>query len=155
MDGSTRGFTEENTNSFTRGGWQASFADQRVMFCNGQFDPWRSATVSSDYRPSGPLASTAETPIFIVEGGVHVPDLIINPNSPDQVSVVEQEIAVVDACASGIQCLMKRNVTILRDMIFFLGLSVTIDACIGRRFGKECSCINGMFLWSSYTMCIV
>lgn len=42
---------------------------------NGEFDPWREAGVSSDFRPGGPLASTARVPVFVVPGGFHASEI--------------------------------------------------------------------------------
>jgi hypothetical protein len=42
-----------------------------------QFDPWRTSGVSSQYRPGGPLASTAQHPVNIIPGGFHCSDLIL------------------------------------------------------------------------------
>ncbi len=68
------GFTAEYLDTYT-GGWDGRF--ERVLFVNGQLDPWRSATVSSDHRPGGPLASTAATPVFVLENGVHCPEMVV------------------------------------------------------------------------------
>ncbi|KAH8681442.1 peptidase S28 [Xylariales sp. PMI_506] len=84
VSGAAAGFTEEQLNMYTLG-WDAPF--QRVLFVNGEFDPWRSATLSSDYRPGGTVNST-DIPVFIVEGGVHCPDLYLDDGNPHQVEVV-------------------------------------------------------------------
>jgi hypothetical protein len=57
------------------GGWDAKF--ERVLFVNGEFDPWKSATVSSDFKPGGPLKSTEKVPVIEIKNGVHCPDLVI------------------------------------------------------------------------------
>jgi hypothetical protein len=41
-----------------------------------ELDPWRSASVSSELRPRGPLQNTAEAPIFLIPGARHCNDLI-------------------------------------------------------------------------------
>lgn len=68
-------------------GWSAQF--YKVIFVNGQFDPWKSATESSDYRPIGPMVSTDDVPVFIVEGGVYSPGLWIDNDIPAEWSVVQ------------------------------------------------------------------
>lgn len=45
------------------------------MHTNGQLDPWRDATLSSVFRPGGPVKSTEQLPVRLVEGGVHCSDL--------------------------------------------------------------------------------
>lgn len=40
-----------------------------------EFDPWRSASMSSVFRPGGPQGSTRETPVFLVPGARHCNDL--------------------------------------------------------------------------------
>lgn len=47
----------------------------RLIYVNGQYDPWRPETVSSEFRPGGPMHSTPDAPIFVVENGTHCPEL--------------------------------------------------------------------------------
>ncbi len=72
--GSVEGFTAEQLDLYTHG-WTGDF--QRVLFVNGQFDPWREATVSSDFRPGGALPSSDAVPVLVVPNGVHCLELII------------------------------------------------------------------------------
>ncbi|KAL3296949.1 serine carboxypeptidase S28 [Colletotrichum asianum] len=60
-------------NKWTKGGWDAPF--EKVMFVDGEFDMWNSATMSSAYRPGGPWNSTEEVPRMVVARGGHIPDL--------------------------------------------------------------------------------
>jgi hypothetical protein len=53
------------------GGWDVSL--NRVYFVNGKNDPWREATLSSDFHPR---KSTERQPIFVADGGFHCSDLI-------------------------------------------------------------------------------
>jgi Serine carboxypeptidase S28 len=62
-----------DVNKFT-GGWDVTNTT-RLMYTNGQLDPWRDATVSSISRPGGPLQSTARLPVSLVTGGTHCSDL--------------------------------------------------------------------------------
>ncbi|KAH7109986.1 serine-type peptidase-like protein [Dactylonectria macrodidyma] len=70
--GIQKGKTVEQINAYT-GGWSVTNTT-RLMYANGQFDPWRDATVSSVDRPDGPLRSTAELPVRVIPGGVHCSD---------------------------------------------------------------------------------
>ncbi|CAK7228507.1 hypothetical protein SCUCBS95973_006904 [Sporothrix curviconia] len=72
--GLAAGFTPEHLDLYT-GGWNGNF--DKVIFVNGEVDPWRSATVSSDYRPGGRLASTQNAPVFVVPAGNHCPELLL------------------------------------------------------------------------------
>ncbi len=72
--GAQEGFTAEHLDLYTNG-WDGNF--ERVLFVNGEFDPWKSATVSSEFRPDGPLASTDSAPVFVIKNGNHCPELII------------------------------------------------------------------------------
>ena len=68
-----------------------------MMLVNGQYDPWRFATVASDFRPGSPLQSAAEVPTFVVPGGFHGSDRsganwAVNPELQ---SLVNQEVAIV------------------------------------------------------------
>ncbi|QUC15853.1 uncharacterized protein UV8b_00094 [Ustilaginoidea virens] len=67
------GRTVERFNEWT-GGWDAVGNTTRLMWVNGQHDPWRSASVSSDYRPGGPLRSTEEAPVWVLPGAAHCND---------------------------------------------------------------------------------
>ncbi len=49
------------------GGWSVTNTT-RLMYVNGQYDPWRDSTVSSINRPGGPLQSTSEVPVYVVPG---------------------------------------------------------------------------------------
>lgn len=89
--GSVEGWTSEHLNVYT-GGWDASF--ERVLFVNGEFDPWIEATVSSTHRPGGPVESSDQIPIYIIKNGNHVPDLILD-DVPEETSVLEQELATM------------------------------------------------------------
>ena len=40
-----------------------------------EFDPWRGASVSSIFRPGGPLESTPQAPVFLHAGARHCEDL--------------------------------------------------------------------------------
>lgn len=91
MAGSNRGWTTKHLNRYT-GGWDAKF--ERVMFVNGEFDPWIEATVGSHHRPGGPRVTSEQTPIFVIENGNHVPELIIN-DVPEEVSVLPQQVAIM------------------------------------------------------------
>jgi hypothetical protein len=72
--GLAAGKTYEELNHYT-GGWYINDTD-RLTYVNGQFDPWREASVSSDFRPEGPLQSTPDVPVHFVPGGFHTSDLV-------------------------------------------------------------------------------
>lgn len=78
---SSQGKTEVQVNSHT-GGWSNTHTT-RLLYSNGEFDPWRAASVSSPFRPGGPLNSTAEMPVILINGSRHCNDLskrnAINP----------------------------------------------------------------------------
>jgi hypothetical protein len=44
----------------------------RLIWSNGEFDPWRTSGVSSQFRPGGPLPSTEQHPLQIIPGGFHI-----------------------------------------------------------------------------------
>lgn len=73
--GIASGRTFDELNKFT-GGWNID-DDTHLLYVNGEFDPWREAGVSSEFRPGGPMESTEETPILIVPGGFHCTDLVV------------------------------------------------------------------------------
>ena len=89
-----KGNTTHDINAWT-GGWR--FDDStRLTWTNGEFDPWRSAGVSSEIRPAGPLQSTPAVPVNIVPGGVHCWDLWWSDPAPAYLKeVVDTELATV------------------------------------------------------------
>lgn len=90
--GIAKGKTEAQVNDYT-GGW---FIDNttRLIYANGDFDPWREASVSSEFRPGGPLNSTEQVPIVIVPGGFHVSDAITENGAvnPAVQAVIDKEV---------------------------------------------------------------
>lgn len=72
--GIAKGKTEAQENQYT-GGWYIDNTT-RLIYVNGEFDPWRECGVSSELRPGGPLQSTQQVPVEIVPGGYHTSDLI-------------------------------------------------------------------------------
>ncbi|KAJ7510412.1 peptidase S28 [Mycena galericulata] len=65
-------------------GWDIT--EDRLLFVNGQFDPWRSGGVASELPDAPQRQSTAEQPLLMVETGVHCWDMITsiaqaNPNT--------------------------------------------------------------------------
>jgi len=72
--GSNAGKTVNTVNAFT-GGWDIANTE-RLTWTNGEFDPWRTASVSSEFRPGGPKVSTAAAPIHVIPDGVHCFDLL-------------------------------------------------------------------------------
>ncbi|CAK7266705.1 hypothetical protein SEPCBS57363_002225 [Sporothrix epigloea] len=86
--------TTNGLNMYTKG-WNAK--TKRLMWANGQFDPWKDATVSSDFRPQGPLVSTPEAPVHMIPGGIHCTDLIYKNAqvNEDLMAIVQDEIAIM------------------------------------------------------------
>ncbi|TID18393.1 putative extracellular serine carboxypeptidase [Venturia nashicola] len=95
--GLAAGKTFEALNAYT-GGW---FIDNstRLLYVNGGFDPWKEATVSSEFRPGGPLKSTAKVPVHIVPGGFHTSDLFTKNGLANKgcQHVIDKGMAVVEA----------------------------------------------------------
>ena len=62
-----------------------------------QFDPWREAGVSSEYRPGGPLASRPSAPVNIIPGGFHCSDLILKNGKVNAGAqeVIDTEVAQI------------------------------------------------------------
>ncbi|SPQ26465.1 40fb040e-439d-4494-9381-05300f302a92 [Thermothielavioides terrestris] len=68
-----RGKRAKDVNRWT-GGWSVTNTT-RAMHTNGEWDPWRDATLSSDFRPGGPLKSTKQLPVRVVKHGTHCSEL--------------------------------------------------------------------------------
>lgn len=54
------------------------------MWANGEYDPWIPGSVSSEFRPGGPLESTVDVPVNVIPGGIHCYDLIIRNGVVDE-----------------------------------------------------------------------
>ncbi|EFQ31491.1 serine carboxypeptidase S28 [Colletotrichum graminicola] len=68
------GKTADDVNKVT-GGWDFTNTT-RLVWTNGGFDPWRSASVSSELRPGGPLQSRPGAPVNLIPGSRHCNDLL-------------------------------------------------------------------------------
>ncbi|KAF4948332.1 hypothetical protein FSARC_13773 [Fusarium sarcochroum] len=68
-----RGHDAQRVNEIT-GGWSVTNTE-RVMWVNGEYDPWIGATVSSKWRPGGPLKSTEEAPVWVIPKAAHCNDV--------------------------------------------------------------------------------
>ncbi|KIH93311.1 hypothetical protein SPBR_04143 [Sporothrix brasiliensis 5110] len=88
--GSATGKTVDMLNAVT-GGWD--FNAKRVLWVNGEFDPWRPASVSSAFRPGGPLQSTPDSPVILINGGRHCEDMNTRSNGTYMATVRAQEVA--------------------------------------------------------------
>jgi hypothetical protein len=69
----------------------------RLIWTNGEFDPWRTTGVSSEFRPGGEFKGTKEMPVQIIPGGFHCSDLRISNGlaNPGVMKVIENEIAQI------------------------------------------------------------
>lgn len=92
-----KGTTPHALNHRTKG-WKLTDTT-RLTWTNGEFDPWRTSGVSSQFRPGGPLASTEQHPVNIIPGGFHCSDLILENgvvNAGVQ-QVIDTEVAQIVA----------------------------------------------------------
>ena len=93
--GLAAGKTYDDVNQYT-GGWNIKDV-ARLTYVNGELDPWREAGVSSEFRPDGPLQSTAAMPVNIVPGGFHTSDLVTNNGAinPGCKKVIDAAVKVI------------------------------------------------------------
>ncbi|RAO73404.1 uncharacterized protein BHQ10_009416 [Talaromyces amestolkiae] len=68
-----KGKRSDAVNAWT-GGWTGT--TERVIWGQGQYDPWREETISSDFRPGGPATSRTPNPIFVMPEASHCYDLL-------------------------------------------------------------------------------
>ncbi|KAF7531733.1 hypothetical protein G7054_g8596 [Neopestalotiopsis clavispora] len=91
---SSQGKTEIQVNDHT-GGWETR-ASTRLLYSNGEYDPWRSASVSSTFRPGGPLNSTDSVPVILINGSRHCNDLSLsNAVNPAVAAAQHAEISQI------------------------------------------------------------
>ncbi|KAJ5107885.1 Peptidase S28 [Penicillium angulare] len=95
--GSAKGKNAADVNKWTKG-WDLTDTT-RLTWTNGQFDPWRESTVSSEYRPGGPLSSRPSAPVNIIPGGFHCSDLLLKNADVNAgvKKVVNTEVAQIKA----------------------------------------------------------
>jgi len=55
----------------------------RLIWTNGEYDPWRSGSVSAESRPGGSLVSTAKHPVNVIPNGIHCYDLLLKNGAAD------------------------------------------------------------------------
>ncbi|KAB8296041.1 hypothetical protein EYC80_008849 [Monilinia laxa] len=94
---SAKGATVTSVNEYTKG-WDLENTT-RLIWTNGQYDPWRTSGVSSQFRPGGELQSTAQHPVQIIPGGFHCSDLRLKNglvNAGVQ-KVIDNEVAQIVA----------------------------------------------------------
>jgi hypothetical protein len=92
--GLLQGRTADKVNAYT-GGWSVDFNSTRLMFANGELDPWRDSTVSSKFRPGGPEQSPN---VRVIPGGIHCSDFYAQnwAVNPELKSIVDEEVASME-----------------------------------------------------------
>ncbi|RKF75261.1 putative extracellular serine carboxypeptidase [Golovinomyces cichoracearum] len=70
------GQTVNDVNKYTKG-WDLTEA-KRLIWINGQYDPWKTSGMSSEFRPGGPFQGNTEQPIQVIPDGIHCSDLRIS-----------------------------------------------------------------------------
>ncbi|GIC84418.1 putative serine peptidase [Aspergillus udagawae] len=95
--GSAKGKTAGDVNKWTKG-WDLTNTT-RLIWTNGQFDPWRDSGVSSKFRPGGPLQSTEKAPVQVIPGGFHCSDLRLRNGAVNAgvQKVIDNEVAQIKA----------------------------------------------------------
>ncbi|KAK2606354.1 hypothetical protein QQS21_003285 [Conoideocrella luteorostrata] len=88
--GMVKGVRAEDVNRRT-GGWD-NVNTTRLLWVNGEYDPWRSASVASDFRPGGPFKGDEERPSYVIPKAAHCNDMIVR-----NAAVNEGAKKVVDA----------------------------------------------------------
>ncbi|KAF7899663.1 hypothetical protein EAF00_003999 [Botryotinia globosa] len=94
---SAKGATVDRVNKYTKG-WDLE-KTTRLIWTNGQYDPWRTSGVSSQFRPGGELKSNARHPVQIIPGGFHCSDLRLKNGQVNAgvQKVIDNEVAQIVA----------------------------------------------------------
>ena len=94
-DIATDGASAATVNQRT-GGWAVTNTT-RLMQANGEWDPWRDATVSSVFRPGGPQPGTPDNPVHVIPHGTHCSDLYLQnwDANAGLRAIVEEEVAQI------------------------------------------------------------
>ncbi|EAW11756.1 putative serine peptidase [Aspergillus clavatus NRRL 1] len=95
--GSAEGKRASDVNKWTKG-WDSTDT-KRLIWTNGQYDPWRDSGVSSVFRPGGPLRSTKQAPVQVIPGGFHCSDLRLRNGQVNAgvQKVIDNEVAQIKA----------------------------------------------------------
>lgn len=88
--------TTTTTNMYT-GGWfepLKATPNTRLLWVNGEFDPWRTSGVSSQFRPGGPWQGSSTAPLLMIPNGIHCSDLQLRnaAANPAVQAVVDAEV---------------------------------------------------------------
>ncbi|KAF4637979.1 hypothetical protein G7Y89_g115 [Cudoniella acicularis] len=69
----------------------------RLIWTNGQYDPWKTSGVSSEFRPGGPLESTPQHPVQVIPNGIHCSDLRLKNGLVNEgvQKVIDNEVAQI------------------------------------------------------------
>lgn len=111
--GSAQGKNVTTTNTYTKG-WDIAGTTTRLIFTNGQYDPWLDATVSSEFKPGGPYNGTDDAPVLMIPGGIHCSDMIaengvVNAGAQE---VIDAEVAVIAGWVEDYYTEKKRKRTV-------------------------------------------
>ncbi|KAH8671658.1 serine carboxypeptidase S28 [Xylariales sp. PMI_506] len=96
---SNRGVSETTFNDQTTG-WDET-QTTRLLYVNGEFDPWRSASVSSVFRDNGagPLSATSDgVPVIVIENATHCNDLSMHNGLVNSAVAAAQAAEVSQIC---------------------------------------------------------
>nr|GAT60969.1 predicted protein [Mycena chlorophos] len=81
------------------GGWNITFNPfvDRLLWVNGEFDPWRDPGVASQLPQAPKFVSTSTQPILVVKTGVHCWDMITSSalGNPNTAVVFNQVVAQI------------------------------------------------------------
>lgn len=85
------------TNLYTTGWFEPlkATSNTRLLWVNGEHDPWRTSGVASQFRPGGPWQGSANAPALLIPDGFHCSDLrLYNAQAnPGVQAVVNQAVA--------------------------------------------------------------
>ncbi|KID74013.1 uncharacterized protein G6M90_00g032750 [Metarhizium brunneum] len=91
--GMVKGVRADDVNRRT-GGW-GNVNTTRLIWINGEYDPWRSASVESDFRPGGPFGGDDERPSYVIPKAAHCNDMLMRnaEANPGARKVIDAEVA--------------------------------------------------------------
>lgn len=84
------GITAELVNQ-ELGGYLVSPNTRRLLWVNGELDPWRGATVEAFQRPTGPFRSVPIQPSWIIQGGTHCNEWLTDKTKHQETTQVVKE----------------------------------------------------------------
>ncbi|RAL68458.1 hypothetical protein DID88_007186 [Monilinia fructigena] len=137
---SAKGATVNSVNTYTKG-WDLENTT-RLIWTNGQYDPWRTSGVSSQFRPGGELQSTAQHPVLISrhhKSKLSFLSLEINHTSEKQKRIIKMVLlkSIVLAGLATFYEQLAQDFAFAKDKVTIAKVDADAEKSLGKKFGVQ------------------